>query len=141
MSKWCAIHPNAQISSGDGFHWIRLPYIAWVPQGEKNPFIESLGIKTDKVLGPESAMRMYLCRAMNSTFCIGKESSGIGGLMFVIGVRSEKDVFQLKLRFAEAVETKMWSYGTNFYVRVLEGDHWSEDGALENDRVIGEAIQ
>jgi len=141
MSKWSAIHSDVQVSSGDGFHWIRIPYTAWVPPGEKNPFVEMLGIKTDKELSPVSAMRMYLCRAMNSTFCMGTEPSGIGGLMVVVGVRSEKDIFQLKLRFAEAVETKVWSFGTNFYVRVLEGDHWSEGGTLENDRVIGEAIQ
>lgn len=141
MSKWSAIHTDVQVSSGDGFRWIRIPYVAWVPQGEKNSFVELLGIKTDKELSPDSAMRMYMCRAMNSTFCIGRESSGAGGLMFVIGVRSEKDIFQLKLRFANAIETKIWSYGTQFYVRVLEGDTFSENGTLSNDRVIGEAIQ
>lgn len=141
MSKWSAIHSDVQISSGDGFRWIRIPYVAWMPKGEKNPFVEMLGIKTDKELSPDSAMRMYMCKAMNATFCLGKESDGTGGLMFVIGVRSEKDIFQLKLRFANATETKIWSYGTQFYVRVLEGDDWSEKGTLENDRQIGEAIQ
>lgn len=141
MSKWSAIHSDVQVSSGDGFHWIRIPFVAWAPKDEKNPFVESLGIKTDKELSPDSAMRIYMCKAMNSTFCLGIESSGVGGLMFVIGVRSEKDIFQLKLRFAEATETKIWSYGIKFYVRVLEGDHFSESGALKNDRVIGEAIQ
>ena len=141
MSKWSAIYTNAQVSSGDGFHWIRIPYVAWVPEGEKNPFVEMLDVKTDKELSPRSAMRIYMCRAMNSTFCIGQESSGDGGLMFVIGVRSEKDIFQLKLRFAEATETKIWSHGTTFYIRVLEGDYWSENGTLRNERVVGEAIQ
>lgn len=141
MSKWSAIYTDVQVSSGDGFRWIRIPYVAWVPPGEKNPFVEMLGIKTDKELSPESAMRIYLCKTLNSTFCMGTELSGAGGLMLVIGVRSEKDVFQLKLRFADATETKVWSYGTRFYVRVLEGDYWSESGVLENDRVIGEAIQ
>ena len=141
MSKWSAIHSDVQVSSGDGFRWIRIPYVVWAPKGEKNPFVEMLGIKTDKELSPESAMRIYLCKAMNSTFCLGTESSGAGSLMLVFGVRSEKDIFQLKLRFADSVETKIWSYGTQFYVRVLEGDHWSEKGALENDRQIGEAIQ
>lgn len=141
MSKWSAIYTDAQISSGDGFHWIRIPFVWWTPPDEKNPFVEMLGIKTDKELSPESAMRIYLCKTMNSTFCLGKESSGNGSLMFVIGVRSEKDIFQLKLRFATAIETKIWSYGTQFYVRVFEGDHWSEKGTLENDQVIGEAIQ
>ncbi len=141
MSKWSAIHSYVHVSSGDGFHWIRIPHVSWMPRGEKNPFVEMLGIKTDKKLSPDSAMRIYMCRYMNSTFCIGHESNGTGGLMFVIGVRSEKDVFQLKLRFSNAEETKIWSYGTTFYVRVLEGDTFSEDSTLKNDRVIGEAIQ
>jgi len=139
MSKWCAIHSDVNVSSGDGFHWIRIPYGHWVPGGKENPFVASFRNKTDKQQSPHTVMRMYLCQAMSSTFCIGSEPSGTGGMMFVVGVRSEKDIFTLKLRFADSEETKIRTFGTQFYVRVLEGDTFSENGDLSTPTY--EAIQ
>lgn len=141
MSKWSSIYSDVKISTGDGFYFIRLPYTFWVPAGEINPFVEMLGIKTDKQLSPQSAMQIYLCNTMISTFCFGKEFGDSRNSSFIIGVRDEKDLFQLKLRFANSVETRIRETGTKFYVRVRDGDHFSEDGTLKNDSGIGEAIQ
>lgn len=140
MSKWSSIHSDVHVSTGDRFYFIRISYIAWTPFSEKNPFVEMLGIKSDKLLSPLSALTIYMCNAVSSTFCIGREFND-GKSAFIIGVRDERDLFQLKLRFADSTVTKVRETNTNFYVRVRDGDHFSEGGTLPNEKVIGEAIQ
>jgi len=77
---------------------------------------------------PDNALRMYLCASMSATFAYGtcmERSSP----KWIIGTRSQKDIFKLKLKFPETETRKVWDSNTVFYVRVADGDAFSDDGS------------
>lgn len=135
MTNWSEIHNNVHITTNDEFHFIKMYYPSW-PFEETVKFIRRLdpNLKTEIVednmhLIIQNVLRMTLCRILNSTFCFAKTYEENKNL-FYIGVRSKKDIFKLKLKYSDLVETKIWSNRLQFYVRVAEGDSFSSTGEL-----------
>lgn len=140
MTKWTEIHSDVHISGGDGFSFIKIPMPPsnWMfggdPTEEEKEFIKVCvpnhkpriikGIEVP--LEPYHALRMYLCAGASATFGLAM----VGG-NFLVGVRSQKDLFKLALKFPETDTTKVWDSNTKFYIRVSEGDSFSEDGSAQ----------
>ena len=144
MTDWIALHSDVHITGGDGFSFILLekPMHEWNFQQPQNQSAEEIafiklcipGHKPKIINGvevpmePDNALRMYLCQSMTTTFAYGtcKES---GRPRWIIGSRSPKDIFKLKLKFPETEVRTAWDSNTTFYIRVAEGDSFSEDGS------------
>lgn len=144
MTDWIALHSDVNISGGDGFSFIvlRRPLhdfnfqqpvkqsaeeIAFVKQclpNNKPRMVAGIEVPTP----PHNALRMYLCDAMSATFAYG-HYIGNGPPSFIIGSRSQKDMFKLTLKFDETRTISSWDSNTEFYVRVADGDAFSEDGS------------
>lgn len=135
MTNWSAIHNNVRITTADRFHFIKMYYQHW-PFEEIEKFIYRLNpdvkikITEDNMyLLVRNVLRMTLCKTLSSTFCFAETTEDFKHL-FYIGVRSKKDIFKLKLKYPDLIETKTWSNQTLFYVRVVEGDSFSTNGEL-----------
>lgn len=145
MTDWVELHSDVNISGGDGFSFLLLrrplqsfgfgnspakqspEEIAFVKQclpNNKPKIIKGVEILTP----PHNALRMYLCEAMSATFAYG-QYIGNGQSSFIIGSRSQKDMFKLTLKFDETKTISSWDSNTEFYVRVAEGDSFSDDGS------------
>ena len=141
MTSWSQMHSDVFIGGADGFSFITLttPIHDWrVLDGtlsdEEKSFVELClpGRKPRVINGverpyePYNALRMYLCESMSSTFALA-ESKG----KYYIGVRSKKDLFKLNLKFEDSDNIKIWDSKIKFYVRVAEGDFFSDKGQLK----------
>jgi hypothetical protein len=146
MTDWTALHSDVHISGGDGFSFIVLSRplhsfnygpnakqsaeeLAFVKQclpNNKPRVVAGIEVPTP----PHNALRMYLCEAMSTTFAYGHYIGG-GAPSFIIGSRSQKDMFKLTLKFDETRSISSWDSNTEFYVRVAEGDAFSEDGSAQ----------
>lgn len=144
MTDWTELHSDVHISGGDGFSFMLLekPMHSWDFQNPQNQTAEEIefvklcipGHKPRIINGvevpmePDNALRMYLCASMSATFAYGttKES---GRPRWIIGSRSQKDIFKLKLKFPETQTRKVWDSNTLFYIRVVDGDSFSDDGS------------
>lgn len=144
MTDWVELHSDVNISGGDGFSFLLLrrpqrtfdwqqqnkqsaEEIAFVKQclpNSKPKIIEGIEVLTP----PHNALRMYLCEAMSTTFAYG-QYIGNGIPCFIIGSRSQKDMFKLTLKFDETKTISSWDSNTEFYVRVADGDSFSDDGS------------
>ncbi len=134
MTKWSAIHNDVHIVTGDNFHFVKL-YHDGAPWGDPTmeEFIRRLepNIKikiVDENVYPlaQNILRMSLCKTLNSTFCFAQTNENYKSL-FYIGMRSKKDLFKLKLKWPDLIETKTWSNQLLFYVRVANGDSFSSN--------------
>lgn len=132
MTKWSAIHNDVHIVAGDNFHFIKLYYDGLYGRDiTMEKFIRRLDpdIKI-KIVGENiyslarNILRMRLCKTLNSTFCLAEAKEEYKSL-FYIGMRSKKDLFKLKLKWPDLIETKTWSNQLLFYVRVIDGDSFS----------------
>lgn len=134
MTEWNKIYTDIQLSGGDGFTFVTLPYITW-PEENADAFIKQFipEEKHDHVFtikranaDPLSALRMYLCRTMSSTFCIGRGSRDQRGV-FYIGARRPQDIFKLILKIPNAKKTYTWASDIKFSVRVAEDDNYDPE--------------
>lgn len=144
MTDWTALHSDVHVSGGDGFSFLLLekPLHSWdfqQPQKQSTEEIEFVklcipGHKPRIINGvevpmePDNALRMYLCASMSATFAYGTCMES-GRPKWIIGSRSQKDIFKLKLKFPETEARKVWDSNTLFYIRVAEGDSFSDDGS------------
>ena len=132
MTEWSNIYPKERISGADGFTFVTLAYITWpeadadewikrfVPEEKHNNEFAMARAKAD----PISAVRMYLCQTMSSTFCIGRGSRNDQSV-FYIGARRPQDIFKLILKIPNATKTKTWPTDTSFSIRVSESDDFN----------------
>ena len=139
MTKWTQLHSNVHISGGDGFSFVNLnmPFPDWVRDSltnEEKEFVK-LCVPNHKPrtikgvvvqLKPYDALRMYMCESMSDTFALSHNGSAC-----LIGSRSEQDLFKLVLKFEETKPIKVWDSNREFYIRVAEGDNFSEDGSAQ----------
>lgn len=141
MTTWAQMHTDVYISGADGFSFITLkvPMHDWRVQDGKLSDEEAAFVKlclpgrkprviagVERPYEPYNALRMYLCESMSSTFALA-EFRG----KYYIGVRSKKDLFKLNLKFEDSENIKMWDRTIQFYMRVAEGDFFSDKGNLK----------
>lgn len=142
MTNWTQLHSDVAITTGDGFSFILLdePGHNWndeVYTIDEEEFIQQcLPNNKPKLIGGvevkmkcKDALRMYLCASMSTTFALGHYVAN-GRPRFIIGSRSERDLFKITLKFPETKATKTWTSMIKFYIRVAEGDYFSERGDL-----------
>lgn len=142
MTDWSQIHSDVHVGGADGFSFITLiiPMHDWrmdKQSEEEKAFVEMClpGRKPRMVAGverpyePYNALRMYLCEAMSDTFALAQHQR-----RYYIGVRSKKDLFKLNLKFDDAENIKIWDSKIKFYVRVAEGDFFSDKGTVKRMR-------
>jgi len=132
MTEWNKIYPKERISGADGFTFVTLPFITW-PEKDANEWIEQF-VPEEKhgndfamaraKADPISAVRMYLCQTMSSTFCIGRGDRNQQSVYY-IGARRPQDIFKLILKIPNATKTKTWPTDTNFSIRVAENDDFN----------------
>jgi len=144
MSDWIQLHSDVHISGGDGFSFqlIESPFPDWnlkhqnKQTREEQEFIKQcLPNNKPKIIAgievplePYNALRMYLCESMSATFALAQIQWNHRPY-FIIGSRSQKDLFKILLKFPETTSVKVWDSNTQFYIRVAEGDSFSEDGS------------
>ena len=142
MTEWSQMHTDVLISGADGFSFITVPrpFHDWRTMGtpqlseEEKAFVDLClpGRKPRIIAGverpyePYNALRMYLCESMSSTFALAEHQA-----KYYIGVRSKKDLFKLNLKFEDSTNIKIWDSKIQFYVRVAEGDSFSDKGTLK----------
>jgi hypothetical protein len=146
MTNWTQLHTDVHISGGDGFSFVLIPrprrefkfnangthvqsddekdFIKLCLPGRKPKVINGITVEIE----PYDALRMYLCESMSSTFAMSTMQRD-GKFWFMVGVRSQRDLFKLNLKFEETQNTKVWDANTLFYVRVAEGDDFADDGS------------
>lgn len=134
MTEWNKIYTNIHLGGSDGFTFITLPYVTW-PDEDAEAFIKRFIPKEnhnntfvmERVrANPLSALRMYLCKTMSSTFCIGIGSRN-QRTVFYIGARHPQDIFKLILKIPGATKTYTWGSEIKFSVRVAEGDDYDPE--------------
>ena len=134
MTEWNRIYNRVNISSTDGFTFLTIPFITW-PEDESVAFIKRFMLeeKHDNefamkraVADPVSTIRMYLCRTMSSTFCLGRGSRN-EQTVFYIGARRPQDIFKLLLKIPEADKITTWDSQMSFTVRVAESDDFDPE--------------
>ena len=146
MTDWTALHSDVNISGGDGFSFLLLnkPQHNWDFRQPQNQSVEEIefiklcipGHKPRIINGvevpmePDNALRMYLCASMSTTFAYGTCTER-NIPRWIIGARNKKDIFKLKLKFPETETRTVWDSNTQFYIRVAEGDAFSEDGSAQ----------
>jgi len=140
MTKWTQLHTGVHISGGDGFSFIKLvlpwrdffldtlnneekEFVKLCQPNHKPRFIKGVEVP----LRPLDALRMYLCESMSHTFALAESTNG----QAMIGFRSQKDSFKFVLKFPETTAVKVWDSNTKFYIRVADGDTFSEDGSAQ----------
>lgn len=140
MTEWSQMHSDVFIGGADGFSFItlRTPIHDWRVDAklsdEETSFVELClpGRKPRVINGverpyePYNALRMYLCESMSNTFALSEYRG-----KYYIGVRSKKDLFKLNLKFEDSENIKLWDSKVKFYVRVAEGDFFSDKGQLK----------
>lgn len=141
MTNWSQMHTDVLIGGGDGFSFITLPVPLhdWRVQDgklsdEEAAFVELClpGRKPRVINGverpyePYNALRMFLCESMSSTFALAEHQG-----KYYIGMRSNKDLFKLNLKFEDSSNIKIWDSRIKFYIRVEEGDFFSDKGQLK----------
>lgn len=134
MTEWRKIYTNIRLGGGDGFTFVTIPHITY-PEEVAIEFIKRF-LPVEKhdndfairraLACPESAIRMYLCKTMSSTFCIGMGSRD-QRTVFYIGARRPQDIFKLILKVPEADKTYTWASEIKFSVRVAEGDDYDPE--------------
>lgn len=134
MTEWNKIYTNIQLSGSDGFTFITLPYVTW-PEGDGKAFIlpfipeekhdDDFAIKR-AVVNPLPILRMYLCKIMSSTFCIGAGSRDRQAVYY-IGARNPQDIFKLILKISGAKKTYTWPTEIKFSIRVAENDDYDPE--------------
>lgn len=139
MTDWSQMHTDVHIGGADGFSFITLPTPMhnWqidMQSEEEKAFVELClpGRKPRVIAGverpyePYNALRMYLCESMSYTFALAEHQG-----KYYIGVRSKKDLFKLNLKFEDSTNIKVWDSKIVFYVRVAEGDFFSDKGTVK----------
>jgi len=134
MTEWNRIHNRVNLSGADGFTFLTLPYITF-PEEDAKAFIKRF-VPDEKhdnefamkraAVDPVSAIRMYLCRTMSSSFCIGRGSRNDQSV-FYIGARRPQDIFKLLLKIPESEKVTTWDSQMVFTVRVAENDDFNPD--------------
>ncbi len=134
MTEWNKIYNNVGLSSADGFTFVTLPNVTW-PQEEADEFIRSLLPKNKQnseftikraLVDPVSAVRMYLCATMSSTFCLSY-GQRTDDMVFYIGARRPQDIFKLILRLPNASKINSWPSNMTFSIRVAENDDYNPE--------------
>jgi len=134
MTEWNRIYARVKISGSDGFTFVTIPNVTW-PEDEAEKFIKKLMPKEKHdnefamkraIVDPISALRMYLCATMSSTFCIGRGSLDRQSV-FYVGARRPQDIFKLLLKIPDATKVTVWESGMNFTVRVAENDDYDPE--------------
>lgn len=144
MTTWTQLHTSVHVSGGDRFSFqlIRAPEFDWSlvhsdiqSQADKDFIAQCLPNRKPKLINgverpmtPHTALRMYLCESMSTTFALGQTQHN-NVSYFMVGSRSQKDLFKIQLKFPETTTIKVWDANTQFYIRVSEGDSFSEDGS------------
>lgn len=138
MTEWNKIYNHVRLSSADGFTFVTLPNVTW-PQDGVEDFLKRL-LPKDKQnsefairrahVDPMSAIRMYLCETMSSTFCLGYGQRN-HAMVFYIGARRPQDIFKLILRLPTTSKTNSWPSDMVFSVRVAENDDYNPEKHLQ----------
>jgi len=134
MTEWNRIYSGVYLSGADGFTFLTIPYITY-PEKDAIELIKRF-LPVEKhdnefamkraLACPDSAIRMYLCKTMSSTFSIGK-GDRTHQTVYYIGARRPQDIFKLLLKIPEAEKVTMWGDRMKFSVRVAENDDYDPE--------------
>lgn len=147
MTEWNKIYNRVKVSAADNFTFVTLPLVRF-PEKDAEEFIKRLVPKekhdNDFAMAramacPDSALRMYLCATMSSTFCIGIGSRG-QQTVFYIGGRRPQDIFKLLLKLPDTEKTTTWDTGMDFMIRVAEADDFNPERHKQGAMSRGWAI-
>ena len=137
MSEWRAIHPSISIKGADGFRMLRfeMPSFSKMRQiqakltdGISDPYEETIRRLVPEgpiPTNPRDALKKYYTEHASYSFCVGdakKFDPDNRISTFLIGFRSEMDMFKFLLTWPEAEQVSTWKSNIKFFVRIAKED-------------------